>query len=202
MNLPNKLTMLRIFLVPFVLVFMLPIPFDATIFTGWNHFVGTYGQILAIIVFVIASLTDMLDGAIARSRNLVTNLGKFLDPIADKMLVISVLIALVQLGRIHAVVAVIIIMREFTVTGIRLLASDHGVVIAASNLGKAKTVSQIIAISIMMLENLVIIALQPMVPGIETWLHWIGDAAMFVAVLMTLISGYDYLKKNFSFLRG
>ena len=202
MNLPNKLTMLRIILVPFILVFMLPIPFTLPIFAGWNHFVGTTGQVLAILIFIIASLTDMLDGHIARSRNLVTNLGKFLDPIADKMLVVSVLIALVQLSRIHAIVAVIIIIREFIVTGIRLLASDKGVVIAASNLGKAKTVTQIIAITIMMLENLVILLLRPVVPSIGNWLFWIGDAATLLAVIMTLVSGYDYLRKNFSFLKG
>lgn len=202
MNLPNKLTLLRIILVPFVLLFMLPVPVSTGFFADWNQFIGSYGQIVAIVLFVVASFTDMLDGRIARSRNLVTNLGKFLDPIADKMLVISVLIALVQLNRIHAIVAVIIIIREFIVTGIRLLASDKGVVIAASNLGKAKTVSQMIAISLMMLENLVILALASVVPGIGSWLHWIGDAAMLFAVIMTLVSGYDYLKKNLSFLRG
>ncbi len=202
MNLPNKLTILRIFLVPFILVFMLPVPFAIPLFAGWNHFVTTTGQVLAILVFVVASLTDMLDGHIARSRNLVTNLGKFLDPIADKMLVVSVLIALVQLNRIHAIVAVIIIIREFIVTGIRLLASDKGVVIAASNLGKAKTVTQIIAITIMMLENLVILILKPAIPTIGSWLFWIGDVAMLIAVIMTLVSGYDYLRKNMGFLKG
>ncbi len=202
MNLPNKLTMLRIILVPFVLIFMLPIPSSAPAFASWNAFISGYGQILAIIVFVAASLTDMLDGAIARSQNLVTNLGKFLDPIADKMLVISVLIALVQLSRIHAVVAIIIIIREFMVTGIRLLASDHGVVIAANKLGKAKTVTQIIAISIMMLERLLIALLQPSYPTIAANIHWIGDIAMFIAVVMTIVSGYEYIKKNYKFLHG
>ncbi|MBP1757365.1 MAG: pgsA, partial [Firmicutes bacterium] len=202
MNLPNKLTMLRIILVPFVLVFMLPIPSSAPVFANWNAFILSYGQILAIIVFVAASLTDMLDGAIARSQNLVTNLGKFLDPIADKMLVISVLIALVQMTRIHAVVAIIIIIREFMVTGIRLLASDHGVVIAANKLGKAKTVTQIIAISIMMIEGLLITLLKPIYPALANNIHWVGDIAMFVAVVMTIISGYEYIKKNYKFLHG
>jgi CDP-diacylglycerol--glycerol-3-phosphate 3-phosphatidyltransferase len=202
MNLPNKLTMLRIILVPFVLIFMLPIPSSAPVFASWNAFILSYGQILAIIVFVAASLTDMLDGAIARSQNLVTNLGKFLDPIADKMLVISVLIALVQMSRIHAVVAIIIIIREFMVTGIRLLASDHGVVIAANKLGKVKTVTQIIAISIMMIEGLLIAVLKPVYPALATNLHWVGDIAMFVAVVMTIVSGYEYIKKNYKFLHG
>lgn len=202
MNLPNKLTVLRIVLVPFVLIFMLPVPGQLALFSGWNHFVASYGQILAIIIFIAASLTDMLDGAIARSQNLVTNLGKFLDPIADKMLVISVLIALVQLGRIHAVIAIIIIIREFMVTGIRLIASDHGVVIAANMLGKIKTVTQIIAISIMMIEGLAIRLIAPVSAVVAANVHWLGDFAMLVAIIMTIVSGYDYFQKNIKYLHG
>ena len=202
MNLPNKLTVLRIILVPFVLLFMLPIPSQNPVFAGWNAFIGTYGQIAALIVFIAASLTDMLDGAIARSQNLVTNLGKFLDPIADKMLVISVLIALVQRGRIHALVAIIIIIREFMVTGIRLLASDHGVVIAANQLGKLKTVTQIIAISLMMIEGIIAGMFQTAAPALAGQVHWIADLAMLVAVIMTILSGYDYIHKNFKYLHG
>lgn len=202
MNLPNKLTVLRIILVPFVLLFMLPIPGGLTFFAPWNHFVASYGQILAIIIFVAASLTDLLDGAIARSQNLVTNLGKFLDPIADKMLVISVLIALVQLGRIHAIIAIIIIIREFMVTGIRLIASDHGVVIAANMLGKIKTVTQIIAISIMMVEGLAISLIEPFSTSVASNVHWLGDLAMFVAIVMTIWSGFEYIKKNLHYLHG
>ncbi|MDD2533633.1 MAG: CDP-diacylglycerol--glycerol-3-phosphate 3-phosphatidyltransferase [Eubacteriales bacterium] len=202
MNLPNKLTVLRIILVPFVLVFMLPFPSSWQAFASWNHFISTYGQIFAIVIFVAASLTDLLDGAIARSQNLVTNLGKFLDPIADKMLVISVLIALVQLGRIHAIVAIIIIIREFMVTGIRLIASDHGVVIAANMLGKIKTVTQIIAISIMMVENLAIQIIMPLSTMIASNVHWLGDFAMLVAIIMTIVSGYDYIAKNIKYLHG
>jgi CDP-diacylglycerol--glycerol-3-phosphate 3-phosphatidyltransferase len=158
-------------------------------------------MLVAVILFAIASLTDMLDGRIARSRNLVTNLGKFLDPIADKMLVISVLIALVQTNRIHAIVTVIIILREFMVTGIRLLASDHGVVIAASNLGKAKTVTQIIAIIWVMLES-TLIKIAGLIPtDLGSVIIAIGNIAVFLAVIMTLVSGYDYLKKNLFFLK-
>ncbi len=202
MNLPNKLTLLRIILVPFVLVFMLPVPSQSATFAGWNAFIMSYGQIIALVIFIAASLTDMLDGAIARSQNLVTNLGKFLDPIADKMLVISVLIALVQNTRIHALVAIVIIIREFMVTGIRLLASDHGVVIAAGKLGKLKTVTQIIAISLLMVEALVIQLLLQVAPGLAANYHWVGDIAMFIAVVMTIISGYDYIKRNLHFLHG
>jgi len=189
MNLPNKLTILRIIMVPFVLVFMLPIPSQSAAFAGWNAFIMSYGQIIALVIFIAASLTDLLDGAIARSQNLVTNLGKFLDPIADKMLVISVLIALVQNNRIHALVAIIIIIREFMVTGIRLLASDHGVVIAAGQLGKLKTVTQIIAISLMLVEGLVYILLLPVAPTLAVNFHWVGDGAMLIAVIMTIVSG-------------
>ncbi len=202
MNLPNKLTVLRIILVPFVLLFMLPIPSRWEFFSAWNQFVASYGQILAIVIFIAASLTDLLDGAIARSQNLVTNLGKFLDPIADKMLVISVLIALVQLGRIHAVVAIIIIIREFMVTGIRLIASDHGVVIAANMLGKIKTVTQIVAISIMMVEGLVMQIVLKLNQIVAANVHWLGDFAMLVAVIMTIVSGYEYIKKNLHYLHG
>ena len=202
MNLPNKLTMLRIILVPFVLLFMLPIPGQFAVFAPWNQFIAGYGQILALAIFIAASLTDMLDGAIARSQNLVTNLGKFLDPIADKMLVISVLIALVQKTRIHALIAIIIIIREFMVTGIRLLASDHGVVIAANKLGKLKTVTQIIAISLLMVEGMVIMVLEPSAPTLAANFHWVGDVAMFIAVIMTIVSGYDYIKRNLHFLHG
>lgn len=201
MNLPNKLTVLRMIMIPFVLLFMLPIPFLTDIFSSWNMFIAEWGMLVAVILFSIASLTDMLDGKIARSRNLVTNLGKFLDPIADKMLVISVLIALVQTNRIHAIVTVIIILREFMVTGIRLLASDHGVVISASNLGKAKTVTQIIAIIWIMLES-TLIKISGLIPAdLETAIVWIGNFAVFIAVVMTLVSGYDYLKKNLFFLK-
>ena len=130
---------------------MLPLP-QLGLFEKWNEFISFYGQIVALLLFAIASLTDFFDGKIARERNLVTNFGKFLDPIADKLLVISVLIAFVQLNRISALIPIIVIIREFIVTGIRLMASDKGVVIAASNLGKAKTVSQIVAILIIMVE--------------------------------------------------
>lgn len=200
MNLPNKLTILRMIMIPFVLLFMLPIPFMKETFAGWNIFIADWGMFVAMILFSLASLTDMLDGKIARSRNIVTNLGKFLDPIADKMLVISVLIALVQTGRVHAVVTIIIILREFMVTGIRLLASDHGIVIAASNIGKAKTVTQMIAIIWLMSEP-ILIKLLGSVNNAATAITWIGNIAVLIAVVMTLVSGWDYLKKNISFLK-
>lgn len=199
MNLPNKLTLLRIILVPFILLFLLPVPFMTGVFASWNEFVAHYGHYPAAFLFVVASFTDLLDGRIARSRGLVTNLGKFLDPIADKMLVISVLTVLVQQSRIHSIIAIIIIVREFVVTGIRLIASDRGKVIAASNLGKTKTVLQMIAITYMMLEK-TILALAENLIGRNVILA-VGDIAMAAAVVLTIYSGYDYVIKNMSFLK-
>ncbi len=199
MNLPNKLTLVRIILVPFILLFMMPIPFAGPAFSAWNSFIAGYGQYVASLLFVVASLTDLLDGRIARSRGLVTNLGKFLDPIADKLLVISVLTVLVQQQRIHAVVAIIIIIREFVVTAIRLIASDHGKVIAASALGKLKTVLQLIAITFLMLEKPFISLLSGLLSA--AWVLRMGDVLLFAAVVMTLASGWDYVMKNLEFLR-
>lgn len=198
MNLPNKLTLFRVYLVPVILLFMLPLP-AVEAFSGWNRFIGQYGFLIAFFIFAVASITDYYDGKIARKQNLITNFGKFLDPIADKMLVISVLIALVQLNRLNAVVAIIVIIREFIVTGVRLLASDKGVVISASNLGKAKTVTQIIAILIILAEKTLFWIFGAFIPMI--WITRLGDLAMLVAVVMTVVSGIDYLKKNLSYLK-
>ncbi len=198
MNLPNKLTITRALMVPVILIFMLPLP-DFAFLQGWNAFVLESGQIVAFFLFALASYTDYLDGKIARDRKLVTNFGKFLDPIADKVLVVSVLIAYVQLGRLPAIVPIIIIIREFIVTGVRLMASEQGVVIAASNLGKAKTVTQIVALLLYLGEGLFKTLTNGLFPGI--WITWVGDIAMFVSVILALVSGIDYLKKNISFLK-
>ena len=132
MNLPNKLTMLRVLLIPVFVVLLLA------------DFWGKWLDYLALAVFIIASLTDMLDGMIARKYNLITNFGKFMDPLADKLLVCSAMICLLDLGRIPAWVVIVIIAREFIISGFRLVASDKGVVIAAGYIGKAKTVFQMI----------------------------------------------------------
>ena len=198
MNLPNKLTITRIILIPFVLLFMLPISFLGEQST-YNIFIHDYGMIIAVILFGFASITDTMDGQIARKRGIVTTMGKFLDPIADKLLVTSVLIALVELNKISAWVAIIVISREFIVTGIRLLAADKNVVISASNIGKVKTVVQIIAIVIIMLESQVELFFKGWagLPYIATTANFI----LFLAVALTLVSGYDYLKKNLHFIR-
>lgn len=197
MNLPNRLTILRIILVPFVLLFMLPLEFLGD--NPWNSFITSYGIIIAIFLFTIASVTDTMDGQIARKRGIVTNMGKFLDPIADKMLVTSVLIALVDLGRISSWVAIIIICREFIVTGIRLLAADKNVVIAASYIGKIKTVVQITAIILIMI-SLQLTVFLPDWSGLK-FVNITADIVMAIAVIITLISGYDYLKKNLHFIK-
>ena len=169
MNLPNKLTLFRVILIPFFIAFlMIPgIPF---------------GKWIALGIFIVASLTDFLDGYIARKNNLVTNFGKFMDPIADKVLVCSAFICLVELAMIPAWMVIIIIARELVIDGFRLVASDNGVVIAASYWGKFKTTFQMVAVCLMIanLEPLRIITL------IITW----------IAVLLTIISLIDYIVKN------
>ena len=167
MNLPNKLTVLRVVMIPFFVVFML---------TGLG---GDYGNYIALAIFIIASLTDLLDGKIARKRNLVTNFGKFMDPLADKLLVCSALICLVEMERLAAWMVIVIIAREFIISGFRLIASDNGVVIAASYWGKFKTTFQMIMIILLILD----------LGG--------GFAAVtWIALILTVVSLIDYLVKN------
>lgn len=174
MNLPNKLTMFRVILIPFFVVFLLV---DITPVDKW----------IALAVFIIASLTDMLDGKIARKYNLVTNFGKFMDPLADKLLVCSAMICLVELARIPAWVVIIIIAREFIISGFRLVASDNGVVIAASYWGKFKTVFQMIMICLMIAD----------LPSLAL----VTQIVMWVALVLTVVSLVDYLIKNKGVMR-
>ncbi len=146
----------------------------------------TYSEIIATFIFVIAASTDGLDGYIARKRKLVTNLGKFLDPLADKLLVTAALISLVEMQRLGAWIAIIIISREFAITGLRLVAAAEGVVIAASKLGKLKTITQIIAIVLLMINNFPFSYIH--IP-IAQWMMWL-------AVIITIYSGFDYFIKN------
>ncbi len=184
MNLPNKITLARIFLVPIIMVFLL-IKFDL----GSISIAGektTYSELIATIIFIIAASTDGLDGYIARKKKLVTNLGKLLDPLADKLLVSAALISLVEMQRLGAWIAIVIITREFAVTGLRMIASADGEVIAASKLGKLKTVTQIVAIVLLMLNNFPFTYLHIPMATIVTWL----------AVIITIFSGVDYFVKN------
>jgi CDP-diacylglycerol--glycerol-3-phosphate 3-phosphatidyltransferase len=170
------LSLSRVFLAPVVMVIL-------TMRTQFGSFLGMpLGDLLALLVFVVASVTDAADGYIARKRGMVTNLGKFIDPLADKILVTAVLVALVELQRLPAWIVVVVVSREFIVTGLRMVAAAEGVVIAASKGGKAKTVSQIVAISMMILD----------LPG-GIWVMW-------VAMILTVWSGMDYLIKGKDFL--
>ncbi|MBR4754296.1 MAG: CDP-diacylglycerol--glycerol-3-phosphate 3-phosphatidyltransferase, partial [Lachnospiraceae bacterium] len=148
---------------------------------------GKYFDYIALAVFIIASLTDMLDGMIARKYNLITNFGKFMDPLADKLLVCSAMICLLDLGRIPAWVVIVIIAREFIISGFRLVASDKGVVIAAGYIGKAKTVTQMIMIMLMILD-------------IEQ-IQLITDIVMYIAAILTVVSLVDYIYRNRSVLK-
>lgn len=163
LNLPNVLTVIRILLVPVLVVALL----DET----------ANGDLLAAIVFALASVTDAMDGYLARTRNAVTNFGKLMDPIADKLLIIAALVALVSLNRLAAWVAMVIIAREFAVTGLRTLAVEKGQVVPASGWGKLKTSVQIAAVLCLIL-----------VPGSPVWV----DALVYVAVAVTVLSGADY----------
>ena len=187
MNLANKLTILRIFLVPIFLIFIaIKIP---------------YGTFIATFIFVLASLTDKLDGYIARSRNQVTRFGKFMDPLADKLLVTSALISLVELQVIPSWAAVIIIAREFAVSGLRTIAAAEGTVIAASWWGKIKTVIQIIAIVLLLLEvnigtsrGLTHVVLSS--SFLSTFFAYVPKIMLYLAVIITILSGVDYFVKN------
>ncbi|WP_342447296.1 CDP-diacylglycerol--glycerol-3-phosphate 3-phosphatidyltransferase [Fretibacterium sp. OH1220_COT-178] len=176
LNLPNMLSLVRVFLAPLVLLFLSLKISGAVPFLGFlEDDPPAWGDILAGAVFVVAALTDSLDGYIARKHRLVTTLGKFIDPLADKVLVIAAMIALVELHRIPAWIVLVIITREFVVTGLRLVAAAEGVVIAASKGGKLKTVFQILALTMLILK----------IPG--------GMVLMWIAMILTVWSGMEYL---------
>lgn len=176
MNIPNKLTIFRVVLIPFFVFFLLVPNFDG------------YGNYIALAIFVLASLTDMLDGMIARKYNLVTNFGKFMDPLADKLLVCSAMICLIERGQIPSWVVIVIISREFIISGFRLVASDNGIVIAASYWGKAKTVCQMVMIIALLLD-------------IEhPYFQYLEFVLIYASLILTVISLIDYLLKNRSVL--
>lgn len=193
MNLPNKLTLLRIILVPFFIIAMLVnFPF---------HY------LVAGCVFGVASVTDTLDGKIARSRNLVTDFGKFADPLADKILVLTALVCFLQvglLGSFGAIPVIIVLFREFAVSGIRLVAASSGKVVAANIWGKIKTVSQMVGISVIFAMQVVLEVLNAMKVStgfITEVFYYIGNGLIWLSTVFTLISGIIYLKDNISFLK-
>ncbi len=193
MNLPNKLTLLRIILVPFFIIAMLVnFPF---------HY------LVAGCIFGVASVTDTLDGKIARSRNLVTDFGKFADPLADKILVLTALVCFLQvglLGSFGAIPVIIVLFREFAVSGIRLVAASSGKVVAANIWGKIKTVSQMVGVSVIFAMQVVLEVLNAMKVStgfISEVFYYIGNGLIWLSTVFTLISGIIYLKDNISFLK-
>lgn len=190
MNLPNKITLCRIILIPFMMI--VPLFGIKSTLLGIN-----VGNLISLAIFLIASFTDYLDGHIARKNNLVTNFGKFLDPIADKLLVLTALIMFVEAGKLPAWIPVVIAAREFMVSGIRMLAAGEGNVIAASMLGKIKTVSQMIAISLAFVDNNSFMAFTSKCLCIpELVLNILMSIAMLVSVIATIWSGIDYFEKS------
>jgi CDP-diacylglycerol--glycerol-3-phosphate 3-phosphatidyltransferase len=175
MNLPNKLTLFRVFLIPFFVVILL------------TNCLGDASNWVALGIFIVASLTDLLDGKIARKHNLVTNFGKFADPLADKLLVCSAMICLVEMKLLPAWMVIVIIAREFIISGFRLVASDNGVVIAAGKLGKWKTTFQMVMVCLL-IANITVISL---LTSIVTW----------VAIILTVVSLVDYIVKNIDVMK-
>ena len=170
MNLPNKLTLLRIFLVPFIIhCFYLP---------------KSWGMWVAVVLFIAAAVTDTVDGRYARAHHMVTDFGKFMDPIADKLLVNSVLVMLTSQGQVHPVATILFIAREFAISGLRLVAANKGVVLAAGNLGKIKTTLQDIALPFLMVGHL--------------WKPFqvVGVILLYASLVMSLWSGWDYIYTN------
>ena len=176
MNLPNKLTVVRVLMIPFFVWFMLPSLGGEMAASKW----------IALAIFCIASLTDLLDGKIARKYNLVTNFGKFMDPLADKLLVGAAMICLVEMGRLPAWIVIVIISREFIISGFRLIASDNGIVIAASYWGKFKTVFQMTAVVLLIFN----------IPALSV----LTSAVLWIAVILTVVSLVDYVAKNIKVL--
>lgn len=173
MNLPNKLTTLRVIMIPFFVFFLL-----------WQNGENHTFRMIALALFIIASLTDLLDGKIARKYNLVTNFGKFMDPLADKLLVCSALICLIELNALPAWMVIIIISREFIISGFRLIASDNGVVIAASYWGKFKTTFQMLMV--------IVLILNVQMPFFQI----LGKILTYAALILTVVSLIDYIVKN------
>ena len=195
MNLPNKLTVLRLILVPFfVAALFVPIP---------HH------MLIALLIFAAASFTDHLDGRIARKYNLITDFGKFLDPVADKVLVISALVSFVPLGHAELWAVLVLIAREFMVTSVRLVAADSGKVIAANSWGKFKTISQLVAILVILIlqyiQELISLGIVPSfsVGAADSGLFFalIGHSLILISVFFTVLSGGIYLKQNWHLIK-
>lgn len=189
MNLPNKLTLSRIFMIP-IFIILLSVPFN---WGSWD--IGAaelpVAHFIAGLIFIIAAATDWVDGYYARKYNLVTNLGKFMDPLADKLLVSAALILLIEMGLAPAWIVIIIISREFAVTGLRLVAAGEGIVLAAGQMGKLKTATQMIAIAVLLLHNFPF-----------SFINFpFGTIMLYIALFFTVVSGVDYFVKNWHVMR-
>lgn len=189
MNTPNKLTLLRVLMIPLYIAAMLLLPFP------WNALIGA-------LVYGLASATDAIDGHLARKNNQITDFGKFLDPLADKMLVITALVLLQYFGMVPPLFTVIIIGRELMVTSIRLIAaSSAGKVIAAGWMGKAKTVTQMVATLLLMVEPVIYSTIAPDSNLLSAFNYApLGSLALLAAVVLTVVSGIQYLKQNWEFI--
>ncbi len=194
MNTPNKLTLLRLILVPFYVFFLLmpSIP---------HHYLA------AFLIFAAAAYTDHLDGKIARKKNMITDFGKFADPLADKVMILSALACFIQLGLTNAVVLIIVVAREFAVTSVRLIASGKGKVVAANRWGKAKTISQIAAVLVVLLLQY-LLELHTLgvirfgnIDAVQYWFGIAGEILLWISVAFTLISGIIYIVQNFDFIK-
>ncbi len=191
MNLPNKLTLIRIILVPFFATVLLidKIP---------HHY------LIALLIFSIASITDMMDGKIARKYNMVTDFGKFADPLADKILVISAFACFIELDIIGAAFIILVLFREFSVTSIRLIAAENGKVVAANMWGKAKTVSQMVAIIVVLINGYIVELANMGILSLSINLNIltiINQSLLWITAVLTVISGIIYIKDNFSFIK-
>ncbi len=193
MSLANKITLLRIGMIPFFIFFLL---YDSIY----------YNYIFAGLIFIIASITDHIDGRIARKRNEITDFGKFADPLADKILVISAFMCFVELGSISSIPVIIIIAREFIVTGIRLMAVKYGKVIDASIWGKAKTVSQMATIIMILfclsIDNIMDICNNDFLDSFAPILELVSEVFLWISVVLTVISGIKYVKDNIEFIKN
>lgn len=189
MNIPNRITLSRIVLIPiFILILSLPLDWGS-----WSigENILPISHFVAAIIFIVASGTDWLDGHYARKYNLVTNLGKFLDPMADKLLVLAAYVLLIELQIVPAWIVILILSREFAVTGLRLVAAGSGIVLAASSMGKLKTTFQLLSIIFLLLHDFPF-----------SYLGWpVGNILLYLAMILTVISGIDYFIKNWHVMK-
>lgn len=189
MNIPNRITLSRIFLIP-IFILLLTLPLDWGSWSIGNNTLPVV-DFVAAVIFILAAGTDWVDGYYARKHNLVTNLGKFLDPMADKLLVTAAFILLIEMNLVPAWIVIIIISREFAVTGLRLVAAGEGAVLAAGQMGKWKTTFQLVSIAFLLLHDFPFSYL-----GIP-----VGTITLYIALLLTVISGIDYFVKNWNVMR-